>query len=88
MSRFLSIPVVTLFLISILVTSLHIHSDRDDHSSCSLCAFLQNLSTLENAGHFESIPSQAEAVTMHILESYDAYNQFLYIPKQSRSPPV
>jgi len=88
MSRFLSILVVSLFSISILVTSLHIHSDRDDHSSCSLCAFLQNLSTLENVDHFESIPSQTEAVTVYLPELYDAYSQFFFIPKQSRSPPV
>ena len=88
MSRFLSILVVTLFSISILVSSLHIHTDSDDHSSCSLCAYLQNLSNLENAGHFESIPSQTEAVTVFFLEIYDAYSQFFFIPKQSRSPPV
>ena len=88
MSKFLSILVVALFSLSILDTSIHHHSDHDDHSSCSLCTLLQDLSTLENLGHFETAPSHTAVVTLFITERYDADSQYYFIAKQSRSPPV
>jgi hypothetical protein len=86
--RFLSILIVALFSFSILAIYLHSHSDQEDHSSCSFCMLLQDLSTLENAGHFELSPSQSLIEGVFIIESYDAYSQFHSIAKNSRSPPV